>query len=327
MRPPKVQRVLTGALVLLLGTLPSIATADTDLDGNGFADEREQFLIERFCPSLVLEANDQGVCPEPVEIVTNHMWASLYGGWEVGDHVYMGEVRDPSMDGANYSNIDNEHHGTFNPWRSYSNTLNCGEAHPVQYQLYHFDFGGRGQWCGEESRDHNDQPTEQTGDDWYTVYKNGNEWTEPGSAFPNTVYAHPFTYQDATDGGLTHVIQYWFFYPFDDWVNNHEGDWEHINVVITGDATTAQVKRVDYYFHETWFVANTTQTENPNSFDCYMIDETHPVIFVGGTWGADFDYYGIEASGSGPGSHGSYCMPGHWTGVQQMPHSMAGICR
>lgn len=29
------------------------------------------------------------------------------------------------------------------------------------------------------------------------------------------------------------VAQYWFFYPFNDGANNHEGDWEHINVVIT----------------------------------------------------------------------------------------------
>lgn len=28
------------------------------------------------------------------------------------------------------------------------------------------------------------------------------------------------------------VVQYWFFYPFNDAGNNHEGDWEHINVVI-----------------------------------------------------------------------------------------------
>lgn len=29
------------------------------------------------------------------------------------------------------------------------------------------------------------------------------------------------------------VIQYWFFYPFNDATNNHEGDWEHINVRVT----------------------------------------------------------------------------------------------
>src|SRR2546421_701869 len=29
------------------------------------------------------------------------------------------------------------------------------------------------------------------------------------------------------------VLQYWFFYPYNDAGNVHEGDWEHINVVVT----------------------------------------------------------------------------------------------
>jgi len=29
------------------------------------------------------------------------------------------------------------------------------------------------------------------------------------------------------------VVQYWFYYPFNDGPNNHEGDWEHLNVSIT----------------------------------------------------------------------------------------------
>jgi len=33
--------------------------------------------------------------------------------------------------------------------------------------------------------------------------------------------------------GYEFVIQYWFFYPFNDGANNHEGDWEHINVIVT----------------------------------------------------------------------------------------------
>jgi hypothetical protein len=33
------------------------------------------------------------------------------------------------------------------------------------------------------------------------------------------------------------VFQYWFFYPFNDAINTHEGDWEHINVIVT--TTTA----------------------------------------------------------------------------------------
>ena len=50
------------------------------------------------------------------------------------------------------------------------------------------------------------------------------------------LYAHPFIYEDpaAQDAARYElVIQYWTFYPFNDGPNNHEGDWEHINVRLT----------------------------------------------------------------------------------------------
>ncbi len=66
------------------------------------------------------------------------------------------------------------------------------------------------------------------------------------------------------------VLQYWFFYPYNDAGNIHEGDWEHINVSVTtkgvgNDGFTAAgleallaspppteefiIRYVDYYFH------------------------------------------------------------------------------
>jgi len=49
------------------------------------------------------------------------------------------------------------------------------------------------------------------------------------------VFAHPFIAEYPSDeGGPSEyelVIQYWFFYPANDGPNNHEGDWEHINVI------------------------------------------------------------------------------------------------
>ena len=51
------------------------------------------------------------------------------------------------------------------------------------------------------------------------------------------VFAHPFIHEmaDAANAEARYVLvmQYWFFYPFNDAVNTHEGDWEHINVLIT----------------------------------------------------------------------------------------------
>ena len=89
---------------------------------------------------------------------------------------------------------------------------------------------------------------------------------------------HAYSHQLANfpPPGYEFVIQYWFFYPFNDGGNNHEGDWEHINVVITplnrvegllsedevenmlqGKGLSSAIsrdeqlviKRVEYYFH------------------------------------------------------------------------------
>jgi hypothetical protein len=104
------------------------------------------------------------------------------------------------------------------------------------------------------------------------------------------LYAHPFIHEvylnKERKKGYEFVIQYWFFYPFNDGGNNHEGDWEHINVRITtkerkGDLLTDKdieriidhnnsmdldsliMKKVDYYFHN--FVM-TLDYVNPDAY-------------------------------------------------------------
>lgn len=90
-------------------------------------------------------------------------------------------------------------------------------------------------------------------------------------------YVHPFLrhVDDTSGAGYELVLQYWFFYPSNDSGMNHEGDWEHLNVVIAprsrvdrplsretvesildgrlpaaADAADPLViRRVDYYFH------------------------------------------------------------------------------
>src|SRR5438067_233448 len=73
------------------------------------------------------------------------------------------------------------------------------------------------------------------------------------------------------------VLQYWFFYPYNDAGNVHEGDWEHINVVVTSRQQGAEplsaatirglleqppadeqllIRRVEYYFHHWVFFAD-----------------------------------------------------------------------
>jgi hypothetical protein len=45
-------------------------------------------------------------------------------------------------------------------------------------------------------------------------------------------YVHPFI-ERVESGGFELILQYWFFYPTNDSGMDHEGDWEHINVVVS----------------------------------------------------------------------------------------------
>lgn len=97
--------------------------------------------------------------------------------------------------------------------------------------------------------------------------------------FPKT-YLHPFVEEVPGASGRLEgyelVLQYWFFYAWNDGGNNHEGDWEHVNVIIAPKASVTRpqsaaeiqyildgggenpgdgddyvvIKRVDYYLHE-----------------------------------------------------------------------------
>ncbi len=91
------------------------------------------------------------------------------------------------------------------------------------------------------------------------------------------IYSHPFLREvlsPAGPEGYEFILQYWLYYPTNDGGNNHSGDWEHVNVVVsprdrvtrnlteeevltlidgewsgaTGDQELV-IKRVDYYFH------------------------------------------------------------------------------
>lgn len=102
-------------------------------------------------------------------------------------------------------------------------------------------------------------------------------------------FMHPFISEVRGPGftapGYELVLQYWFFYPYNDAGNVHEGDWEHVNVVVTprdrarpteplaaaeltqllGGAGAAGgpaapedlvIRRVEYYFHHWVFSAD-----------------------------------------------------------------------
>ncbi|MCK5147641.1 hypothetical protein KAR48_12860, partial [bacterium] len=108
-----------------------------------------------------------------------------------------------------------------------------------------------------------------------------------------TTYAHCFRDQGSC------VIQYWFYYPYNDWAGDHEGDWEHINVKLSSaNPDVAEMVEVVYYFHEKRKTLSVSQISK---------DGNHPYVYVGGSQNA------FTCSGSTSG--GSYYRVGTLTNV------------
>lgn len=164
---------------------------------------------------------------------------------------------------------------------------------------------------------------------WYFDFPGGNprEWWKeyarlragPDSArwAQPTVYAHPFT-----DHLSRFVIQYWYFYPFNDAVGNHEGDWEHVNVILTPGRDA--IAGIDYFFH------TRTVTLPQGKYRPEIVDSTHAILHVGGRMYTVTDYpIRILAGDHNEGSHGHYPYVGEWEAAAGLgaPESIRSIGR
>jgi len=96
-----------------------------------------------------------------------------------------------------------------------------------------------------------------------------------------TVYAHIVTEGDQL------ALQYWFFYPFNDYNNKHEGDWEWIQLnFATTDAAEALEQdpvQVAYSQHEG------AERADWGDDKLEIVDDTHPVVHVAA--GSHANYY------------------------------------
>jgi opacity protein-like surface antigen len=158
-------------------------------------------------------------------------------------------------------------------------------SHPDELETAYFDFPGENprQWW-----------------DAYAALRTGPDslaWREP------VVFAHPFL-----DGAGGVFIQYWYFYPFNDYIGNHEGDWEHVGVGVSPDRQ--RVTAVHYYFHARSVILP------DGRYAPEIVDETHPVVYVGGRGYLVLDYplrlFGHERNS---GSHGCFPYSGEWEGA------------
>ncbi len=77
------------------------------------------------------------------------------------------------------------------------------------------------------------------------------------------------------------VVQYWFFYAFNDFrtavrgTNNHEGDWERISIYLARENGQWQPRYADYSSH------HTNQAHPWEEIECADEAREHPVVYVG----------------------------------------------
>jgi hypothetical protein len=109
------------------------------------------------------------------------------------------------------------------------------------------------------------------------------EGTEP------TVYAHVAT-EAAYPDRL--ALQYWFYYPFNDWNNLHEGDWEMIQLVFPAstpeEALETEPLEVGYSQHE----GGERAEWGDEKLD--VVDGTHPVVYPAAGSHANFFDEGLH---------------------------------
>jgi hypothetical protein len=130
------------------------------------------------------------------------------------------------------------------------------------------------------------------------------------TAFPPTQYAHVFWFNRAE--GLL-AIQYWFYYPFNEWLNHHEGDWEHVTIILEGPRTLSAAARFRPVGYQFAFHSWTLETESVVRVGGAEPAEDHLVVFVGGR--------GRLLWWQGTASGASYPLPALYPGVGSGPSS------
>jgi len=96
-----------------------------------------------------------------------------------------------------------------------------------------------------------------------------------------TVYAHIVTEDDQL------ALQYWFFYPFNDYNNKHEGDWEWIQLNFDASTVAEALEQdpvqVAFSQHEG------AERAEWGDDKLEVVDDTHPVVHVAA--GSHANYY------------------------------------
>lgn len=227
-----------------------------DKDNNGILDVYEMPLAEKFCPTYVLNSATEYIRPEPVQYLgvnredlvfdlynVSGSWEGLYNIEDQSDFVPPISTYYAWIDGPGQFSFIH-----YDPSYVYTGTP-PGETYGRYLIRFRWEYCGN---CNSENC-------------WSSCYKSERNQNN----FSNTIYSHMFVEDNSI------VIQYWTFYPYNDFVNNHEGDWEHVNVWVSAqNPQYAQIEKAEYYFHRKYLVRSASELE--------VMNDTHIKVYVGG---------------------------------------------
>lgn len=275
------------SVIYLAGCLG--ADDGSDFDQNGISDGLEAFLAATFEPAFFINRGSP-LSPEPVEILDRNgdgvlgaadaFVSVLYTRASTGT---LSSFQLPFCEAfsaapACASAVEFFHQATDGP---YSGTYPSWAPAPVPGSGTFFSFYDYGA-IGSEG------PVQ-----WDATINGSSSFG--GAAHDPKIYCH---FRNGSPSADQIEIQYWFFYPYNDGWNDHEGDWEHITVIVQNSSPCVyEMKTVYSFFHEDYFDWDVSADDAP-----YRLDGTHVVVFVGGT---------VQGSGgTGDEGGGSYPMFG-----------------
>lgn len=149
---------------------------------------------------------------------------------------------------------------------------------------------------------------------WTTAWRLIQGTDHTTAAYGPHQYAHLF-WLDKGDRLL--AIQYFFYYPFDKFTNNHEGDWEHVNVVLwypEGGEPSFVMAQFSFHGRQLGVAADRLYRTDEGGGD-------HLVVFVGGD--ACLNY--VSECYCGAYSGASLPYPGFWElGYNEIAAGAAG---
>ncbi len=255
--------------------------------GDGIAESHRaelEALVQRFAPTLVLpQGDDIRIHGGKAQLLPIH--PMLFA-----DTLRLDRVRAAPYQLKDFKDL---------PFRalsldSLSDLVELGlrsQSDPELLEVWYFNFPG-------------EKPRE-----WWKAYARFRTGPDSVAWGQPTVFAHPFL-----DERNRVVVQYWYFYPMNDYIADHEGDWEHVNVVLNVDRSG--IEEVHYFFHAR--SVNLPQGKHRPE----IADGTHPVVHVGGRAYMVLDYpIRLFGGDRNSGSHGNFPYPGEWEAVAGLGHT------